>query len=100
MNKLLPPPKELAALIKEGKTSDELRRMFGLKSKSPLFKYVKYHKLPRPADYKPPARPPVTTALPLEVRLKGPQPDARRVVINGISLPRLKFLHGEFDEQS
>lgn len=27
---------------------------------------------------------------------RGPAPDERRIVVNGISLPRLKCIHGEF----
>lgn len=96
--KKLPAPHILAADIAAGMLIKDIKQKYDLLTASSLFRYLKNHNIPFPLDYAP--KPPAAVAHvdePYEVNVRrGPQPDERRVVVNGISLPRIKTLHGEF----
>ena len=95
----LPPPDVLRKDIEGGLTIHQIRVKYKLSNNSTIYRHIRIHGLPMPrggrypdgtysGGYVPPVQQPTR---------KTPKADKRRVIVNGVSLPRLKFLHGEFE---
>lgn len=94
----LPPPDKLRQDIESGMTIHDIRERYKLSNNSTIYRHIRLHGLPMPRGGRFPDGTYHGGQIEQEARpeRKGPQPDERRVVVGGISLPRLKFLHGGF----
>ena len=96
----LPKPEVIGQEIADGMTMSQIMEKYGM-SEYGLRNFRNRFGLPRPL-IKPAPRREIFHSRPLAEfvapprRYQGPVDDARRVVVNGISVPRIVSIHGEF----
>ena len=105
MKSKLPDNATLIQHIRDGLVANQIGALYGL-SRTHINTYLRRNDIYRPwatgRQRGPSKRTPDvrridrTQFLPAQRRYQGPVDDARRVVLNGISVPRIVSIHGEF----